>query len=299
MFNTTCQNFLLKRKLPRRIILTLLICGILPFDALSLENQNYPFDSLCKRLVKDGFDKHYIDDIFRDPRSKLNFKDVSLFFVHSEAKLNYDQFTSKNSIANARKYMNEHISDLKTAESVYGVNKEIITAILLVETRLGQIMGTSPIMNTLSTMASLSEPAIRENLWHFITNPSKRIPRYEFEKKANIKSKWAYKELKAFIEYTGSEQIDPFNTWGSYAGAVGIAQFMPTSIMAYAQDGNGDGKIDLFDHSDAIASTANYLKNFGWQPGINEKKAKKVIYFYNRSNYYVNTIWKISELLRK
>lgn len=294
----TYQNLFFGTRLFRRFILALLICGLLPSDVFSWENKNRPFGSLYDRLIKDGFDKKRIDEIFRDPRSKLNLKDVSLFFVHSEAKLNYDQFASEESIFRAQKYMAEHISDLKKAEKAYGVDKEIITAILLVETRLGQILGSSPILNTLSTMASLSEPEIRKNLWDFISNPG-RLSMHKFNKKADIKSAWAYKELKAFIEYTETEQIDPFDISGSYAGAFGVAQFMPTSILAYAQDGNDDDKIDLFDHSDAIASIANYLKTFGWQPGMDEKKAKKVIYFYNRSNYYVNTILKISDLLRK
>ncbi len=298
MSNAAHQNHLFRTRPFLPLILALLICGLLPADVLSFENKN-PFDLLNTRLVKDGFDKNRIEKIFQDPRSKLNLKDVSLFFVHSEASLNYDQFTSEGSISKARRYMIEHLSDLKKAEKAHGVNKEIITAILLVETRLGQIMGSSPILNTLSTLASLTEPEIRENLWRFISNPKRNLTRSQFDKKANIKSAWAYKELKAFIEYTETEKIDPFNISGSYAGAFGIAQFMPTSILAYAKDGNADGQINLFDHADAIASTANYLKTFGWRPGIGEKKAKKVIYAYNRSNYYVNTILKISNLLRK
>ena len=67
--------------------------------------------------------------------------------------------------------------------------------------------------------------------------------------------------------------------------------------MAYARDGNQDGVIDLFTHADAMASIASFLKRYGWKPGIETEKAKKVIYRYNHSDYYVNTILKISELL--
>ncbi|MBW1751677.1 MAG: lytic murein transglycosylase, partial [Deltaproteobacteria bacterium] len=79
---------------------------------------------------------------------------------------------------------------------------------------------------------------------------------------------------------------------------LGIAQFMPSSILAYAKDGNNDGQIDLFNHADAITSIASYLKHFGWHPGIDKKGAKKVIYRYNKSNYYVDAILKISVLLK-
>jgi membrane-bound lytic murein transglycosylase B len=73
---------------------------------------------------------------------------------------------------------------------------------------------------------------------------------------------------------------------------------MPTSALAYAADGNQDGSIDLFDHADAMASIAAYLKRFGWRQGIQTEKAKKVIYRYNHSEYYVDTILKIRSILK-
>ena len=76
-----------------------------------------------------------------------------------------------------------------------------------------------------------------------------------------------------------------------------MAQFMPTSILAYGKDGNNDGTIDLLNHTDAMASIANYLKKHGWRPGISRKKAEKVIYHYNHSKYYVKAILKIAKRL--
>jgi membrane-bound lytic murein transglycosylase B len=91
--------------------------------------------------------------------------------------------------------------------------------------------------------------------------------------------------------------MDPVSIKGSYAGAMGIAQFMPSNILAYGEDGNGDSRIDLFEDADAIFSIASYLKNYGWKPGIDREKAYKVVYHYNHSKYYVNTILEIRELL--
>ena len=85
---------------------------------------------------------------------------------------------------------------------------------------------------------------------------------------------------------------------GSYAGALGIAQFIPSSIQAFGKDGNNDGCIDLFDHADAIASIAHYLKHYGWHSAIDPKSARKVIYHYNHSSYYVDTVLKITGLLK-
>ena len=258
-----------------------------------------PFEPAMALLVRDGFDKDEIHRIFTDQRAEPALDSVSLFFVHSEARLDYDQFTTDDSVAKARAYIDAYRDDLERAEKEYGVDKNVIAAILLVETRLGKYTGKSPILNTLATMASLSDPIRRETLFEHISSNPRRLSRDQFEKKADRKSRWAYDQLKAFVKYTRQENIDPFTIQGSYAGAFGIAQFMPTSIMAYAVDGDGDGRIDLFTHADSIASAANYLKQFGWKPGISRKKAEKAVHAYNRSSYYVNAILTIRDKLGK
>ena len=136
--------------------------------------------------------------------------------------------------------MQKNDGQLTRTEKEYGVDKSIITAILLVETGLGASVGTRSTLNTLSTIASLMDPSVREMFWDLIPD-SKKISRKKFEKRAASRSKWAYKELKAFLEYTSREGFDPTSIPGSFAGAVGVAQFMPTSIMAYGKDGDNDG----------------------------------------------------------
>jgi membrane-bound lytic murein transglycosylase B len=78
---------------------------------------------------------------------------------------------------------------------------------------------------------------------------------------------------------------------------VGVAQFMPTSIMAYGKDGNNDGMVDMLNHADSMASIANFLKSHGWRSGQSRKKTEKIIYYYNHSTYYVNTILIIAKRL--
>jgi len=260
------------------------------------DNSRVYFESLQQRLIIEGFDKGMIKDLYNRPEVYFDFKGVSRYFVHREAKLNYDQFTSESSIKKAKKYMSKYSTELSRAERMYRVDKKIITAIILVETRLGKVMGNRSILNTLSTLASLSDLNIREIVWDK-NSKSCSLTREEFNKWSNRKSKWAYAELKAFFKYVNREGIDPACIHGSFAGALGIAQFMPSSILAFAKDGDGDGSIDLFNHADAIISIATYLSHYGWHPGIDRKDAYKVIYRYNHSKYYVNTILKISELL--
>lgn len=260
------------------------------------DNSRIYFESLQQRLIIEDFDKGMIKDLYSRPEVYFDFKGVSRYFVHSEAKLNYGQFTSKSSIKKAKKYMRKYSTELSRAERIYGVDKEIVTAIILVETRLGKVIGSRSILNTLSTLASLSDLNIREMVWDKNSSSYSRT-REEFNKWSDRKSKWAYSELKAFIIYVNREGIDPAIINGSFAGALGIAQFMPSSILSFAKDGDGDGSVDLFNHADAIISIATYLGHYGWHPGIDRKNACKVIYHYNHSNYYVDTILKIFELL--
>lgn len=256
-----------------------------------------PFNDLQARLRADGFDPEHLSIVYADPVVAFDTRSVTLFFMHSEARLNYDQFTDRGNIRRARKYMRTHAALLAEAEKRFGTDKEVITAIILVETKLGEYLGNSNVLNTLSTLATLQDPALRERIWSQIP-VDRRLSREQFEKRARQKSQWAYKELKALINYSRKEGINAPEIRGSYAGAMGISQFMPTNALTLARDGNHDGRIDLFDHADAIMSVGNYLKHHGWHPGISPQKAYKVILRYNYSKYYANTILKIAEILK-
>lgn len=258
-------------------------------------NSNY-FDSLQEKLVNDGFDEYEIKALYIRPEVSFETKGVSLFFMHSEGRLDYDQYTVKQQIKKARRYMKKYNKELSQTEKIFGVDKEVITAIILIETQCGTLLGNRYVLNTLSTLAALFDLQVRGMLWQEISDIPE-LTRHKFEKKADKKSKWAYGELKAFLDHTIIEGVDPVEIKGSYAGAMGISQFMPSNISKLAKDGNNDGRIDLFNHADAIASTAFFLKHHGWQQGISSKKARKVVYHYNHSERYVDTVLKISELL--
>ncbi|MBF0242060.1 MAG: lytic murein transglycosylase [Desulfamplus sp.] len=296
------------KQLALTIIFPLALCyiSLAPFiyTELSLASQSdiqaqnqAIFQGVKERLIKDGFSSDDIDKIYSNPKVALELKGVSLFFVHSESKLNYEQFLSDKAISSAAQYMKEHQAELDNAQSIYGVDKTVITAIMLVETRLGSYLGNREVINILSTMSGLSETSNREQLWDFLST-EKRIAKDKFEKKADSKSEWAYKELKAFLKYAQRENFDPVEIKGSYAGALGIAQFMPSNALTLAKDGNLDGKVDLFDHTDAIHSIANYLKKHGWKPSLSREQAHKVLYRYNHSTPYVETLLAISDRLK-
>jgi len=290
--NSCSEKF--RRPLISFIFATLMFISLT--SATAGKNDLHPFQELQSKLVTDGFDPDSIKKLFSNPGLFFNVDDVTLFFVHSESRLNYNQYLSPAVIILAKKYMQVHLTDLNAAEKHYGVDKEIITAVILIETNLGTLLGKSPVFSTLATMASLTEPHLKEKLWRRIP-VKRRLSRKRYDQKVDQKAEWAYDELKAFIAYTSGEQIDPYSIYGSYAGALGIAQFMPSNIIPLGRDGDNDGRIDLFNHADAIASIANYLKHYGWRSEMNDRDAYKVIFKYNHSKPYVKTILAIAKKL--
>ncbi|WP_372680063.1 lytic murein transglycosylase [Desulfosarcina sp.] len=277
------------------ILITLLAGSF--FSAVAADAAE-PFDALEKRLVADGFDNARIKAIFASPDVSFEAGGVSAYFMHNESKLNYKQFTRIWNIASAKKYMKEHQEALAFAEETFAVDKEVITAIILVETKLGTYVGNKSVINTLATLSVMTEDQPRQAIWDDLPDDHRRMSREKFEKKADQKSSWAYRELKAFLTYTEKEGMDPTIIKGSYAGAMGISQFMPSNIAPYGKDGNADGQVDLFVHADAISSIASYLKHFGWKPGLTRDEAFKVVYHYNHSKYYVDTILDIADKLK-
>jgi len=258
-----------------------------------------PFASLQLRLIHDGFDSSEIRALYS--RSEVTFQqqDVVAYFMHKEAALNYEQFLTQPSIKEATEYLKKNGCLLRKAQHLYGVEPEIITAIMLVESRFGTCVGKHLVFNTLSTLAALADEANRNRLWHIRVKRKMPGSKAKFNRWANQKSTWAYRELKALLRYVKSQKIDPFSLYGSYAGAMGFAQFIPSSVLEFGQDGNRDGHINLCQQEDAISSIANYLKQHGWRLGLSRDKALEILLYYNQSTYYADTILKVAKRLSR
>lgn len=145
------------------------------------------------------------------------------------------------------RFWNENEALLARAEQTYGVPAEHIVGIIGVETIYGQQMGNFTVVDSLATLA-FDYPA---------SHP-----------RAADRAKYFRGELEQFLTTAYLNNANPFETVGSYAGAMGMPQFMPTSWSNFAVDFDGDGKINLFtDKADVIGSVANYFVAHGWQRG--------------------------------
>ena len=146
-------------------------------------------------------------------------------------------FLTDKRINEGAAFLKRNLKELERAEQVFGVEKEIIVAILGVETTYGQNMGSWKIVDALYTLG------------------------FHYPKRAQYFSK----EFANYVKLASNQEWDVDGRSGSYAGAMGMAQFMPSSYLSYAVDFNRDGKKDLFySPSDAIGSIANYFKNSKW-----------------------------------
>lgn len=150
------------------------------------------------------------------------------------------KFLTSELISEGSRFWSLHAEDLTRAEAEFGVPSEVILGILGVETAYGRNTGSFRAIDALATIA------------------------FDGERR----QEYFREELKELLLLARDTGIDPLAVKGSYAGAMGLPQFMPSSYRKYAVDYDGDGAIDLLrSPADAIGSVASYMKAFGWVPG--------------------------------
>jgi len=218
---------------------------------------------------KHGYKKSYLQELFADIEiQKTPLKIFSRKKTKPTPALQkkyprygaWDRYV-KHKVTNKRitlgqTFLKKYHSTFKKVEKQYGVPSSYIAAIIGIESVYGGNVGKYPVFDTLATLA--------------------------FED--NRRSKFFKKELAKFIRLSYKEKFNPKEIKGSYAGAIGLGQFMPSSYAAYGIDFDKDGKVSLQHPHDTIASIANYLKENGWKK--NEKVATRVSYKGTRFKKY-------------
>jgi peptidoglycan lytic transglycosylase B len=231
-------------------------------------------------LVRHGLNKDYVFHAFDDSRDSF-LPDVvrKIAFLHKESKDIYRKFLTPAVAAQGRAYMNEHRAALAQAEARYGVAPEVIVGILTVESGLGSNTGKYPVFNVFASLSVMDSPEVIEDL------DLGAVGRDRLRKKAA----WARRELRVFLEYCAARRLDPFSYCGSWAGAMGFCQFLPSSLKSCGVSASGQGTVDLFTHDDAIFSIACYLHKSGFKLQ-NRASWRRAVLSYNHSDAYADTI---------
>ena len=257
-----------------KIYFNLLMIFILPlslFGEVKNFNNKKEVKKFINNLVKEhNFNKKELIRLFSNvdmQRSALKFyKKPKEIKVKKEPKkkLKYygtwdryeNRLLTNERISEGALFMKKYKKALQRAYKTYDVQAEYITAILGVESFYGKNTGNYPVFDTLATLG--------------------------FEK--NRRNKFFKRELKEFLLLSKKNRKNPKEIYGSYAGAIGLAQFMPSNFEKLAVDFNNDGIVDLNNPIDAIGSVANYFKKSGWNRKV--PVATRVSYQGKRFNHF-------------
>lgn len=218
------------------------ICCI-PAQAASLGVKRDDVQAFVNQLSnKHGFDAAELNAVLAQSNIKADI--LAAISKPVERTLDWQAyrkiFIQPARIEAGAQFMQANASELAKAETKYGVPREIITAVIGVETKFGRVMGSHRVIDALATLA------------------------FDYPRRA----KFFRSELKHFLLLSREQGIDPLQPLGSYAGAMGYGQFMPSSYRHYAVDFDADGLADIWaNKADAIGSVANYFAEHGWRRG--------------------------------
>jgi membrane-bound lytic murein transglycosylase B len=210
-------------------------------------DDSYGTSELAQELIdelveEEGFDRAYLQTVFEDAKRKDSILEA-IARPAEKTKPWYDYrkiFVTDKRERQGIEFFAEHKETLARAERETGVPAEIIVSVIGVETYYGRITGSYRVIDALSTLA------------------------FDYPRR----SPFFTKELKNYLMLTRDQGLDPLEMKGSYAGAMGYGQFMPSSYREYAIDFDSDGLIDIWGNPvDAIGSVANYFKRHGWRTG--------------------------------
>ena len=309
VFRSVPQNI---RKDPSWIVFpfffAIIFLLLFPGPVRSADNDWTP---LIERLGADGFNRPAMKALFARPevrfepdamaeKIKVLVRNQSISLDTAAARMKNAvrrDYLNRWTIARARSYALENLSILEEIQTLYGVPKEIIVSILLMETNLGRNTGNRCVFNRLASMALNADlETVRPHLGNRTINEENETFARRY---CREKGDWAYDELKALLRLADRDGIDPLGVRGSIYGAIGLCQFMPSNVFTYGVDADGDGRIDPFAMTDALHSIANYLRGHGWRPGMDRNGQHRVIFDYNHSTVYANTVLAVAEKLKE
>ncbi|MAZ45008.1 MAG: lytic murein transglycosylase B [Legionellales bacterium] len=228
----------------KELVRTAVLWGLLSSSVIAGPAVGLLEDPQVQTFIDEMVDRHQFDRVvLQSIFEQAHVQDGILKAIASpyEAKPWYQYrplFVTDKHVQRGVEFWKAHKESLDAAEHYYGIPPEMIVAILGIETRYGSNTGNHKVLDALSTLAFKYPP----------------------------RSKFFRQELEQFLLLVKEEDLDLFDLKGSYAGAIGAPQFIPSSYRHYAVDFSGTGHRDLFhDMDDVIGSVANYFAKHGWE----------------------------------
>lgn len=267
----------------------------LPFRTFTDAEQ----DSLRHRLQRAGADGALVAGLRLDTlrcypsRLRLNLD-------YQVKQGSYAQYLEAATVQRLRDFLAREAGLFQAAVARHGVPAEVLGSILMVETRLGENTGqfrAPDLFLTLMLHEGATQPAALDTAVARELRFGGSRGRAELEmilrRKALERATWAAKEMRSL------SRLIPVGDWDtlpcSYAGAIGLPQFMPSSLAAYGDDGDGNGRVELGVLEDAVFSVGRYLKENGWRGRMTADKRFRAIRRYNHSDVYARTVLKLAK----
>lgn len=234
-------------------------------------------NSIFEEASKRGIPKDFLEDTFNKNNIIIHEK-IPGFFARPYEKKSWDVykkiFVTPNRIDGGKKFHKQYGDQIQKVilDNKVPVDPFIVVSIIGIESNYGLNKGKYTVFSALYTQIL-------------------RMPK---------RSKWAKKQLVDFLVLCYQDKIPPHTIQGSYAGAFGYGQFIPSSFISYSIDGNNDGKREPYNWEDVFASIANYLVKNGYPTSNSDsKKIYKSIYAYNHADNYVKAVLSLSEEIKK
>ncbi len=255
------------------------------------------WEFLVNKLRADGIAEATLRYIYQNPRMP-RFSRVSFSLNPRETDAQYRAYRFPSRVKEASNCLALYRRSFEEAQQYYEVDAHVIAAIMMVETHCGRTTGDSLIINRLSRLAGIAEPQNLEFNLARLKQLDPSVTMAQVAGRAQYLEETFYPEVLALIHVAESSGRDIFDFKGSFAGAFGWTQFLPTAFLKFGVDGDKDGNISLFDPADAIASTANFLSSYGWRTEASIAEKKQVIWKYNHSQAYVDAVLDVAELIK-
>jgi len=248
---------------------------------------------LIDKLIGDGLNPNQVTRAFQDPRmppfTGLEFSPQQ----PREPMSWYRRFVRPSSVAKARSCRAQHADAFLAAEQATRVPASVLAAILFIESGCGGNTGSSLVFYRLARLAMANEPDnLQRNLVRLVSPDGTLDPvtAAQVHARARYLEQTFYPEVRAAFAVAAAMGVDLLDIRGSASGAFGTPQFLPTSFLQYGTDGDGDGRISLYDTFDAAASASRYLVQHGWRSGLSRQEQRQVIWNYNRSAAYIGAV---------
>ncbi|MFW6180470.1 MAG: lytic murein transglycosylase [Spirochaetota bacterium] len=294
LFLPACAALLLALLLPA--------AGLHPSPGLQADpHPGQVYRPLVSRLSREGFAGEQVRDLLLGAGTAFYPEVVRLHLARAEKESPYRSMDNPRAVAAVRAFLRENDEAFQAAYRTYGVDPATVAALLYVESRFGKNTGDRPVLYVLSSVSLADEPWLLQRMAGELDQRHPGLSEVEREElsgwiadRARTRASWAFRELVALLTMAEREGTNIRELRGSWAGAFGIPQFLPSSFLRYGVDGDGDGVIDLYTLEDAVASVSHYLAEKGWDASSHLHR-RTALWEYNNSWYYVDLIEKLAE----